>query len=73
MRDVAELVSGYRRFQSDLNPPEADRYRSLAEDGQAPKKMEIACCDSRVDPAPIFSASPGELFVVRNVAHRSRT
>jgi len=69
MRDVAELVNGYRRFQSNLNPPQADLYRSLAEEGQAPRTMVIACCDSRVDPAAIFSAGPGELFVVRNVAN----
>jgi len=29
----------------------------------------IACSDSRVDPAAIFDCSPGELFVVRNVAN----
>lgn len=69
MRDVPALVNGYRRFQANLNPPETDLYRSLAEEGQAPKTMVIACCDSRVDPAAIFSAGPGELFVVRNVAN----
>lgn len=30
--------------------------------------MIIACADSRADPAMIFDAAPGELFVVRNVA-----
>lgn len=31
--------------------------------------MVIACADSRADPSMIFSAAPGELFVVRNVAN----
>ena len=30
--------------------------------------MVIACSDSRVEPADIFDAKPGEMFVVRNVA-----
>ena len=31
--------------------------------------MVIGCCDCRVSPEVIFDASPGELFVVRNVAN----
>ena len=31
--------------------------------------MIIACCDSRAEPATIFDADPGEIFVVRNVAN----
>jgi len=37
-------------------------------EGQSPRVMVIACSDSRVDPAQIFDTSPGEIFVVRNVA-----
>ena len=69
MRDVPELVDGYRRFLETRYPQEEAVYRSLADSGQAPKIMVIACCDSRVDPAAIFSAGPGQLFVVRNVAN----
>jgi len=69
MRDVPELVNGYRRFGSSLHPRALESYRSLAKVGQKPKTMVIACCDSRVDPAAIFDAGPGELFVVRNVAN----
>ena len=69
MQDVPELVEGYRRFLAKRYPQEAALYRSLADLGQAPKTMVIACCDSRVDPAAIFSAGPGQLFIVRNVAN----
>jgi len=31
--------------------------------------MVIACCDSRCDPAMVFDAGPGELFIIRNVAN----
>jgi carbonic anhydrase len=63
-----DLVAGYRRFRGTRYPEEAARYHQLAE-GQAPDIMIIACADSRVDPATIFGAAPGELFVVRNVAN----
>jgi len=69
MRDIPELVDGYRRFLNGRYPQEAALYRALAHAGQSPRTMVIACCDSRADPAAIFSAGPGQLFVVRNVAN----
>ena len=69
MHDVPELVEGYRRFLAGRYPREAALYRTLAEEGQAPKVMVVACCDSRADPSAIFDAGPGQLFVVRNVAN----
>jgi carbonic anhydrase len=63
------LRDGYRSFRSGRLPMEQNRYRDLAERGQAPETMVIGCCDSRVAPEVIFDVGPGELFVVRNVAN----
>ena len=63
------LLDGYRSFKDDRYAREHARYRALAEDGQKPEVMVIACCDSRAAPETIFDASPGEIFVVRNVAN----
>jgi carbonic anhydrase len=63
------LIDGYNAFADGRLPREQDRYRELAERGQSPQIMVIGCCDSRVSPEMIFDASPGELFVVRNVAN----
>lgn len=69
MRDIPELVEGYRHFLDTDYPSKAALYRKLADAGQTPKTMIVACCDSRADPAVIFSAGPGEIFVLRNVAN----
>ena len=63
------LLQGYRNFKSGRFAKEFERYRTLAERGQTPETMVIACCDSRAAPDLIFDALPGELFVVRNVAN----
>jgi carbonic anhydrase len=63
------LIDGYNAFADGRLQKEQDRYRELAEEGQQPQIMVIGCCDSRVSPEVIFDASPGELFVVRNVAN----
>ena len=62
------LEKGYRAFLEGRFPTERQRFRALAETGQKPRIMLIGCCDSRVAPETIFDASPGEIFVLRNVA-----
>lgn len=63
------LTNGYRAFLDGRFPGERSRYAALAEMGQRPEILVIGCCDSRVSPEAIFDASPGEMFVVRNVAN----
>ncbi|MFB9953377.1 carbonic anhydrase [Rhizobium puerariae] len=70
MTDFPErLLAGYRNFMNGRYSDERDRYRVLAETGQKPHTLVVACCDSRSAPETIFDCGPGELFVVRNVAN----
>jgi len=63
-----DLIAGYGRFRRDRYPVERERLRRLADDGQRPGTLVVACSDSRTAPEVVFDARPGELFVVRNVA-----
>jgi len=62
-----QLIEGYRRFREQDWSRERERWAELAE-GQSPQVMILSCADSRVEPAQIFDARPGEMFVVRNIA-----
>jgi carbonic anhydrase len=64
-----KLIEGYRRFRSTQWPERRATFEELAQKGQSPRALVVACSDSRVDPTMIFGAAPGELFVVRNVAN----
>lgn len=65
---MQSLLEGYRRFRAEVWPAERARYERLAQKGQSPETLVVACSDSRVDPQTVFGAGPGELFVARNVA-----
>jgi carbonic anhydrase len=69
MPEFRALVDGYRRFRVDAYNRQRERYDALTHQGQAPKVMVVACCDSRVDPSVIFDAEPGQMFVLRNIAN----
>jgi carbonic anhydrase len=64
---LKQLIEGYRRFRQSNWEHERERWAELAE-GQSPQVMILACADSRSDPAQIFDARPGEMFVARNIA-----
>ena len=64
---MQQLIEGYRRFREKSWARERERWAELAE-GQSPRVMILACADSRSDPAQIFDARPGEMFVARNIA-----
>jgi carbonic anhydrase len=63
------LLAGYRRYRATGWPRQREALESLANQGQRPRALVVACVDSRVDPAMIFDAEPGEMLTVRNVAN----
>ena len=64
---LSQLIEGYRRLRDTDWAKQRERWSELAE-GQSPQVMILSCADSRVDPALIFDARPGEMFVARNIA-----
>lgn len=69
MHEIQKLIDGFGRFRARYFETEQSTFGNLVSNGQAPKVLIVACCDSRVDPAIITDCDPGDLFVVRNVAN----
>jgi carbonic anhydrase len=63
------LVRRYQGWRATTYAENRPWYRRLAEDGQRPRAMIVACCDSRVHVASIFGDDAGEFFIHRNVAN----
>ncbi len=63
------LLTRYKDWKETRFPENRNWFRHLATDGQHPKAMIIACCDSRVAVNSVFGQRMGELFVHRNIAN----
>src|SRR5688572_20333504 len=65
---MEKLVHGIHQFQANVFRSNREFYERLA-GGQNPQALFITCSDSRVVPDLIPQASPGDLFVLRNVGN----
>ncbi|MHB1206755.1 MAG: carbonic anhydrase [Rhodospirillaceae bacterium] len=65
---MQKFIAGYRKFRSTYFRDNEDFITDLMAKGQKPTALMIACSDSRIDPSLKFDVSPGEMFIVRNVA-----
>ena len=68
MTGIETLLNGFRKFREIYFEKSPDLYRNLLSHGQNPRFAVVACSDSRVDPAIVLQAEPGDIFAVRNVA-----
>lgn len=69
MSAVDKLLKGYQDYRDGSYELSRPLIENLVAKGQRPEVAVIACSDSRVDPAILFQADPGDLFVIRNVAN----
>ena len=65
---LSVLLSAARTFRETEYNADRSLMARLSQ-GQEPDVLIVACSDSRVDPALVFGARPGDLFVVRVVAN----
>jgi carbonic anhydrase len=63
------LLDRYKHWKAHDFPTNRDLFRKLAIEGQNPRAMVIACCDSRVAIEAVFAQQVGEVFVHRNIAN----
>lgn len=66
---LINLINGYKKFKKNYYEEKNPLFEQLIKYGQQPKTLVVSCSDSRVDPALILNAKPGDLFVIRNVAN----
>ncbi|XP_078150585.1 uncharacterized protein LOC144545884 [Carex rostrata] len=68
MDPVERLITGFKHFKTEVYDKKPEEFGPLKE-GQWPKFMLFACCDSRVCPSITLGFQPGEAFMARNIAN----
>jgi carbonic anhydrase len=63
------MIDRHRAWRETLAREDRDTLARLAEEGQSPRAMIIACCDSRLMATELFGSAAGEFFVHRNIAN----
>ena len=66
---IDRMIRGFNSFRGQYFEKNKPLYQSLVKAGQSPNVAVIACSDSRVDPAIVLQAEPGDIFSIRNVAN----
>lgn len=65
---MLKLIAGLHQFKTEIHANNEEFFDCLSRQ-QAPEALFITCSDSRIDPNLLTQASPGELFILRNVGN----
>lgn len=65
---MRDFLDGILRFQNEVFHERRELFKRLSA-GQQPQTLFITCSDSRIDPALLLGADPGDLFVLRNAGN----